>query len=132
MTVHVIEGERDLYEKYTNQLREQTKVEILVHGVPDEDKPQIKDALQELLTAEVIDLAHEKLRARGVSDELLKESRRDLRPSPRELPLPEKDRTVLEAKVRRLARQMMSPQDRGGPEAGTERSNPRSSSSSAL
>jgi hypothetical protein len=120
MPIHVIQGERDFYEKATNHLREQTKLTFSIHGVPEEDKTRIKDALQELLSAEVINLEQEKLRARGVGDEFLKAS--DLRPTLEELPLPEKDRTLLEAKVRRAARQFVSRQAEGGPEAGTERS----------
>jgi hypothetical protein len=131
MTIHVIEDERDFYEKATNHLREQTKLKfaIQIHSVPDEDQPQIKDALQELLSAEVLNLEQEKLRARGVSDDFLKAS--DLRPTLEELPLPEKDRTLLEAKVRRAARQFVSRQAEGGPEAGTEHPPPRSPSCSS-
>jgi hypothetical protein len=110
MTVYVIEDEGDerkFYENYTNHLREQSKLAFSIHGFTDEDKTQIEDALQELLTAEVIDLAHERLRARGVTDEHLNATRSDSRPTLRELPLPERDRRILEAKVRQLARQMM-------------------------
>jgi hypothetical protein len=117
MTFHEIEDERDLYEKYTNHLRELTKLEISIHGASDEEKTQIKDTLQELLTTEVIDRAHEKLRAGGVRDELLKHSRRDLRRTLKGLPLPEKDQRIVEAKVRRLARQMTPSSKVLGPEA---------------
>jgi hypothetical protein len=105
MTSHAIEDERDFYEKYTHHLREQVKPEVLLHGIPDEEKPQIKDAIQELFAAEVINLAHEELRARGVRDELLLNARGALRLTLKNLPLPEKDHTILEAKVRQLARQ---------------------------
>jgi hypothetical protein len=122
MSIHVIQDERDFYEKSLNHLREQTKLTFAIHGVPEEDKTQIKDALQERLTAEVINLEHEKLRARGVSDEFLDAS--DLRSTLKELPLPEKERTVLEAKIHRVARRITSRQAEGGPEAGTERPPP--------
>jgi hypothetical protein len=124
MSFHVIQDERDFYEKYMNHLREQTKLKFAIHGVPDEDKTQIEDALQELLTAEVINLERENLRARGVSDEFLNAS--DVRPTLPELPLPEKERTVLDAKIRRVARQLTSSRQAGGgpEEAGTERPPP--------
>jgi hypothetical protein len=122
MSIHIIQDERDFYEKYMNYLRVQTKLKVSIHGVPDEDKTQIKDTLQDLLTAEVINLEHEKSRARGVSDEILDAS--DLLPTLKELPLPEKERTVLEAKVHRVARQITSRQAGRSPEAGTERAPP--------
>jgi hypothetical protein len=122
MSFHVIQDERDVYETYMNHLREQTKLKFAIHGVPDEDQPQIKDALQELLTAEVINLEHENLRGRGVSDEFLNAN--DLRTTLKELPLPEKERTVLEAKIRRVATQLTARQAGGSPEAGTERPPP--------
>jgi Ricin-type beta-trefoil lectin domain-like len=122
MSIHIIQDERDFYEKYTNYLRVQTKLKVSIHGVPDEDKTQIKDTLQDLLTAEVINLEHEKSRARGVSDEILDAS--DLLPTLKELPLPEKERTVLEAKIHRVARQITSRQAGRSPEAGTERAPP--------
>ena|SRR5215213_4984171 len=96
-TFHVIEGERDFYEKYMNHLREQTKPEVFIYNVPDEDKIKYEDAIQELLTAEVINLTHEKLRARGVSDQLLLSARRDLRSALRELPMPEQDHRLLDS-----------------------------------
>jgi hypothetical protein len=122
MSIHVMQDERDFYEKFTNHLREQTELTFAIHGVPDEETPQIKDALQERLTAEVISLEHEKLRARGVSDEFLDAS--DLRPTLKELPLPEKERTLLEAKIHRVAKQITSREAGGSPEAGTERPPP--------
>jgi hypothetical protein len=123
MSFRVIQDERDFYEKSLNHLREQTRLKFAIHGVPDEDKTQIKDALQELLTAEVINLEREKLRARGVSNEFLTAS--DLPATLKELPLPEKERTALEAKIRRVARQLTSShQAGGGSEAGTERPPP--------
>jgi hypothetical protein len=122
MSFHVIQDERDVYEKYMDHLREQTKLKFAIHGVPDEDQPQIKDALQELLTAEVINLEHENLRGRGVSDEFLTAS--DHRPTLKELPLPEKERTVLEAKIRRAATQLTARQAGGGSEASAERPPP--------
>jgi hypothetical protein len=104
MTLRVIDDEKELYREYRNFLREQSKIAISIYDVSDEDKLQIENALQELLTAEVIKQAHDELRARGVSDEFLDE--RDLRSSLDELPLPERDRRILEAKVRQLARRM--------------------------
>jgi hypothetical protein len=120
MTVHVIEGERDLYEKYTNHLREQTNLEVFIDNVPDEDETKIKGAVRELLVAEVIELAHKRLRASGVSDELLKNSRKDLRTSLRGLPLPEKDQGILEEKVRRLGREMSTSPEAVEPETRVE------------
>jgi hypothetical protein len=104
MTLRVIDDEKELYREYRNFLREQSKIAISIYDVSDEDKLQIENALQELLTAEVIKQAHDELRARGVRDEFLDE--RDLRSSLDELPLPERDRRILEAKVRQLARRM--------------------------
>jgi hypothetical protein len=121
MTLRVIDDEKELYREYRNFLREQSKIAISIYDVSDEDKLQIENALQELLTAEVIKQAHDELRARGVSDEFLDE--RDLRSSLDELPLPERDRRILEAKVRQLARRMRQPQDGGN--GGVDGANPR-------
>jgi len=53
--------------------------------------------------------AYERLRARGVSNDVLDET--GLRSSLDGMPLPEADRTILEAKIRLLARRMRRPQD---------------------
>jgi hypothetical protein len=122
--LYVIENEREFYEKYTNHLREQTNLEVFIDNVPDEDETKIKEAVRELLVAEVVKLAHEKFRTSGVSDELLKDSRKDLRTTLRELPLPEKDQRIVEAKVRRLAREPSPSPEAVGREIGAEPPSP--------
>jgi hypothetical protein len=52
MTLRVIDDEKELYREYRNFLREQSKIAISIYDVSDEDKLQIENALQELLTAE--------------------------------------------------------------------------------
>src|SRR5687768_13805585 len=104
MNLHIIDDEKEVYKEYKNILREQSKIAISIYEIPDEDKNQIENALQELLVAQVIRQTYDELRARGVSDEFLDDS--DLRSSLTELPLPERDRKILEAKVRQLARRL--------------------------
>jgi hypothetical protein len=131
MTLRVTTDEKGFYEEYRNLLSEQSKIAVSIHDVPDEDRVQIENALQELLAAEVIKQAHDQLRARGVSDEFLDES--NLRSSLSGLPLSESDRSILEAKVRLLARRMRQHQqdprylqiEGGGYEDGTERPPPK-------
>lgn len=101
-TIRVIENERELYKEYRNVLREASKIAVSIDKIPDEQGTQIENAVQELLTAEAIRQAHDELRARGVSEEFLDES--GLRTSLDELPLPESDRRILEAKIRQLSR----------------------------
>jgi hypothetical protein len=114
--LRVIKDDKELYNQYRESLRERSKIAISIQGATHEHRIQIENALQELLTAEVIKLAHDDLRARGISDELLDE--RGLRSSLEGVPLPERDRTILESKVRRLARRMRMPQD--GADGGRE------------
>ncbi len=107
--LRVIKDDKELYNQYRESLRERSRIAISIQGVTDEHRIQIENALQELLTAEVIKLAHDDLRARGIRDDFLDE--RGLRSSLEGVPLAERDRTILESKVRRLARQMRMPQD---------------------
>src|SRR6266498_3843623 len=109
MTLDIIEREQELYRLYTNQLREQSRIAISISDAPDQDRLQIENGIQELFTAEAIKLAHDELRARGVSNDFLDES--GLRSSLEELPLPGRDHSILEAKIRQLARRMMLPMD---------------------
>ena len=111
MTLDIFGSEQELYRFYTNQLREQSRIAISISDTSDEDRIQIENGLQEMLTAEVIKLAHDELRARGVSNEFLDE--RGFRSSLEGLPLPGRDHSILEAKVRQLARSMMLPRDGG-------------------
>jgi hypothetical protein len=107
--LRVIKDDKELYNCYRDSLRERSKVAISIHGGTDEHRAQIENALQEMLTTEVIKLAHDDLRARGVSDDFLDE--RGLRSSLEGVRLPQRDRTILESKVRVLARRMMIRQD---------------------
>ncbi|PYV71259.1 MAG: hypothetical protein DMG96_29150 [Acidobacteria bacterium] len=107
--LRVIKDDKELYNYYRDSLRERSRVAISIQGASDEHRIQTENALQELLTAEMIKLAHDELRGRGVGNDLLDE--RGLRSSLEEVRLPERDRTILEAKVRRLARRMMMSQD---------------------
>lgn len=112
MTLDIIGHERELYRFYTDQLREQSRIAISISDAPEEDRLQIENGIQELFTAEAIKLAHDQLRARGVSNDFLDES--GLRSSLEGLPLPGRDHSILEAKVRLLARTMMLPRDGDG------------------
>ena len=121
MPLNIIEDEKQFYREYIKQLREQTKVAISIHGISDEHRIEIENGLREFLAAEVIKQAHDELRARGVSEEFLDKG--DFRSSLKGLPLPEKDRRILEAKVRQLALRMRLPRDGGdgggnGPDPG--------------
>jgi hypothetical protein len=122
LSIRIVKDEKEFYKEYKNQLREQSKIAISIQGVSDEDKTRIENALQELITAQVINQAYDEVRAIGISNEFLDES--DLQTSLRDLPLPESDIRILEAKTRQLARQMMLPPrdgGDGGPKDGNQR-----------
>lgn len=122
MTINLIKDKSELYKHYRLQIADQTKVMIAVHGVPDAEKHEIRKAIQELLTAEVIKLKYDELRARGVNEKFLDAG--DLRSSLKGIRLSKADRAIAEAKIRLFARQMiqtrMLPQNQGSGPTGKE------------
>jgi hypothetical protein len=108
LTLRIIEHDRELYEGYTRLLRERARLPITIRreetDFSEDERQQIESALQDLLAAELIRYAHDRLRASGVSEDLLPRS--DLRTSLKGVPLPETDQRVMEAKVRQLAFRM--------------------------
>jgi hypothetical protein len=107
MPLGVVKDDKEFYAQYRNALREQSRLAISIHNIPRRRGDRIQSAIQDLFSAEVIRLAHDTLQARGVSESVLSETR--LRSSLDGASLPAKDRRILEAKIRQLARQTMVP-----------------------
>lgn len=117
MPLSVVENEKEFYAQYRNTLREQSRLPISIHNVSDQPGDPIQDAVQNL-SAEVIKLAHDTLRTRGINEDLLDET--DLRSSLDKTSLPAEDRRILEAKIRQLARQTVPPRRRANGGADPE------------
>lgn len=118
MPLSVVENEKEFYAQYRNTLREQSRLPISIHNVSDQPGDPIQDAVQNLFSAEVIKLAHDTLRTRGINEDLLDET--DLRSSLDKTSLPAEDRRILEAKIRQLARQTVPPRRRANGGADPE------------
>jgi hypothetical protein len=118
MPLSLFKDDKEFYSLYRNAIREQSTLPISIHNVPHRGRDQIQDAIQDLFSAEVIKLAHDALRTRGVSEDLLDET--GLRSSLDETSLAAKDRRILEAKIRQLARQTMLPRRRANGGADPE------------
>jgi hypothetical protein len=110
MPLSVVGNEKEFYAQYRKTLRERSTLPVSIHNVSDQRRDRIQDAVQDLFTAEVIRLAHDRLRTRGINEDLLDET--GLRSSLDKTSLPAEDRRILEAKIRQLARQTMLPRRR--------------------
>jgi hypothetical protein len=107
MPLSVVKDDREFFALYRSALREQSRLPISIHNVPHRRGEGLQAAIQDLFSAEVIKLAHDTLRTREISEDLLDET--GLRSSLDGTSLPAKDRRILEAKIRQLARQTMLP-----------------------
>jgi len=107
MPLSVVKDDKEFYAQYRNAIRERSRLPISIHNISHRRRERIQAAIQDLYSAELIKLAHDTLRARGVSEDLLDET--GLRSSLDGTSLPAKDRRILEAKIRHLARQTMLP-----------------------
>jgi hypothetical protein len=115
MSMEVVETESDIYRQYDRALTELANLDVSILG-PDFDsevQPEVEAAVRRFLAGELVRQGHAKLRARGVSDDLL--------PSEDELPrvleldlLPEADRQALEKKLRNFAAQTIRDPEGGG------------------
>lgn len=107
MPLSVVKDDKEFYGQYRNAIRERSRLPISIHNISHQRGERIQAAIQDLYSAELIKLVHDTLRARGVSEDLLDET--GLQPSLDGTSLPAKDRRILEAKIRHLARQTMLP-----------------------
>jgi hypothetical protein len=116
MSVEALEADSDIYCVYDRSLSEiALRVEVAMLGpeFPPEVQPEIKEAVQRFFAGELVRRGHDKLRAQGVSEEVL--------PDERELPrtleldlLPEPDREALEKQLRDAAAQTIRDPEGGG------------------
>jgi hypothetical protein len=80
---------------------------------PPEIQPEVKEAVQRFLAGELVRRGHDKLRAQGVSEEVLPDERQLSRTLELDL-LPEPDREALEKKLRDVAAQTIRDPEGGG------------------
>lgn len=107
MALRIVHEEKEIYQGYAELLREISRVNFSIQGIPERNRLQIENGLQEMLTGEITRLSYEKLRVNGVREEWLECS--PLRTSLDGLPLPEVDRRALEEKLRHMAVRMRPP-----------------------
>jgi hypothetical protein len=113
MNIRVLQNEKELYQDYTTLFQERFQLTMSIHGFPDETNNEIQKGIKEMFNGEMARLAHNELRARGVPEELLDEI--NLRSSLEDLPIPETDRGILEARLRQLAINSMSQKEPDNP-----------------
>jgi hypothetical protein len=116
MSLEVLEADSDIYRVYDRALSQiASRVEVTMLGpeFPPEVQPEVTEAVQRFLAGELVRQGHDKLRAQGVSEELLPDEV-DL-PRAFELDLlPEPDREALEVKLRDFAAQTIRDPEGGG------------------